>query len=156
MVSTRWIKEIMMRGESNYEDLSGRIRLEGPPGVRHHCTARMAVAVVDGRPVALLFPASRRVVLDRLGRMLGADDVRLVACDEGDRILGGHDAGASRPLPDLSDVSLLMDATLLSARAMEVRSPDGGEPVRLSLEDWLAAANPGLGFFTEPDRETDA
>jgi hypothetical protein len=156
MISTSWIKEIMMRGGFNYEDLSGRIRLEGPSGLLHTCTARMAVAVVDGRPVALIFPASRRVVLDRLGRMLEADDVRLAGCDEGDRILGDRDAGAARPLPDLSDVSLLMDATLLSARAMEIRSSDGEEPVRLSLEDWLAAANPGLGFFTEPDRGADA
>ncbi len=111
------------------------------------------VALVDDRPVALVFPATRCVVVDRLGRLLGADHVRLASCDEVDWIFGDGESDGTRPLPDLRGVSVLMDATLLSARALEIQSPGPEGPCRFTLEDWLATANPGLGFFTEPDRE---
>jgi prolyl-tRNA editing enzyme YbaK/EbsC (Cys-tRNA(Pro) deacylase) len=109
--------------------------------------------MVDDRPVALVFPASRRVVLGRLGKLLGADEVRLPQCDEVDRIFGDHQTGESRPLPDLRTISVLMDASLWSAKALEIQSCGLEGPVCLTLEDWLSAANPGLGFFTEPDHE---
>ena len=45
----------------------------------------------------------------------------------------------------------MMDASLLSARSLEI-APDGeGKVLRLILEDWLATANLGFGFFAEPD-----
>ena len=44
-----------------------------------------------------------------------------------------------------------MDESLLSARELEIPSSGQEGPVRLTIEDWLALANPGLGFFTVPD-----
>lgn len=151
-----WFNEMLGRRGIKYEDLTGTLRLEAGSGSMSECTATMQVAVVDHRPIALLFPSSRRVVLERLGKLLRADDVSLAPCDAVDRIFGGRESGACHPLPDLRDVSVLMDATLLSARTMEIRANGEQDTVRLSLEDWLAAANPGLGFFTEPDRGGNA
>ena len=119
------------------------------------CTARVVVAVVDDRPVALVFPASRRVVLDRVRKLLGADDAFLAPRDEVDRFLGDGPAGASPSQAVPLAIALLLDASLLSARALEIRSCGEQGVVRLTLEDWLAMANPGLGFFTEPDRGPD-
>lgn len=120
------------------------------------CTACVAVAVVDNRPVALLFPASRRVVLERLAKLFRADEVRLAACDEVDRILPDPADGSGLATPAPATVPLLMDASLLSAPAIEVRPCGDRGPVRLTLEDWLATARPTLGFFTEPARGLDA
>jgi hypothetical protein len=89
-------------------------------------------------------------VLERLRRLLGADEARLATCEEIDRILDEPPIGVSPPRPALPGVSLLLDASLLSARALEIRSC-GECPFRLSLEEWLPMADPGLGFFTEPD-----
>ena len=116
------------------------------------CSARVVIALVDDRAIALIFPATRCVVLDRLGKLLGADEVHLAPCEEVDRIFGDRERDASRPWPDLRSVSVLMDASLLSARALEIESCGTVGPFRLALEDWLATANPVLGFFTEPDR----
>lgn len=113
--------------------------------------AKLAVVLADGRPIALVFPASRRVVPDRLRKLLGADEVRDAPCDEVDRILGDLDALETPPVPDRSRVPLLIDATLLSARAMEIPGCGGQGTVRLSLEHLIATAYPDLGFFTEPD-----
>jgi prolyl-tRNA editing enzyme YbaK/EbsC (Cys-tRNA(Pro) deacylase) len=117
----------------------------------HGCMARMAIAVVDGRPVALIFPASRRVVLERLGKLLGADEVRLADRDEVDDVAGRRGVASSRAVADSRRMSVLMDASLLSARSLEIAPDAEGTPLRLTIEDWLATANPGLGFFTEPD-----
>ena len=138
----------------------GRSDVDIPEAIRRPdagpgCTARIVVAVVDGRPVALVFPASRRVVLDRVRKLLGGDDAFLAPREEVDRILGDGPAGASpsRPVPLV--IALLLDASLLSERALEIRSYGEDGVVRLTLEDWIAMANPGLGFFTEPGRRPD-
>lgn len=128
-----------------------RDRIDATPSLAAAgCAARVAVAVVDDRPVALIFPASRRVVLDRLRKLLRADHVRLAVCDEVARFVGVPPTGADRPAPAPPGVPLLMDASLLSARALDFRPDREGESIRLPLEDWLAAANPALGFFSEP------
>jgi prolyl-tRNA editing enzyme YbaK/EbsC (Cys-tRNA(Pro) deacylase) len=114
------------------------------------CLAKVAIAVADDRPIALIFPASRRIVLDRLGKLLGADEVRLADRGEVARIFGEGESGPPRPLSEVRGASLLMDASLLSARTLEVQSGGQKATVRLTLEDWLATASPGLGFFTEP------
>jgi prolyl-tRNA editing enzyme YbaK/EbsC (Cys-tRNA(Pro) deacylase) len=127
------------------------VRIDAGPG----CTARIVVAVVDDRPVALVFPASRRVVLDRVRKLFGADDAFLAPRDEVDRFLDDGPAGTSPSSRVPLAMALLLDATLLSARALEIRSCGEEGVVRLTLEDWLAMANPGLGFFTEPDQGAD-
>jgi hypothetical protein len=139
---------------SNQEESRGCIVLgevrdrDGRP-----CTARMTVAVVDDRPVALIFPATRRVVLDRLRKLLGADEVRLAPCDAVKRIFGDPKAVLrSGSVPDPGGLAVLMDASLLSARTLEIQSNGEARPIRLTVEGWLATANPGLGFFAEPDR----
>jgi prolyl-tRNA editing enzyme YbaK/EbsC (Cys-tRNA(Pro) deacylase) len=149
--------DILKKRGVKYEDVHGHVVLgakeSGVDG--RGCTARIVVAVVDDRPVALVFPASRRVVLHRLQNLLGADEVRLAPCDEVERVFGERGAGTSRTSPDLRGISLIMDASLMSARALEIRSGGREGFVRLTLEDWLAAADPGLGFFTEPDPGPD-
>lgn len=156
MTSKRWINEVLNRGIGGCEELPRCILLgDGLGGAGRGCTARMAFALVDHRAVALIFPASRRVVLDRLRKLLGADEVRLAPCDEVDRILEDRTAELYPSLPDLRRISLLMDASLLSARSLEIQTCAAEDPVRLTLEDWLATADPGLGFFTEPNHESN-
>lgn len=119
------------------------------------CIARVVVAVVDDRPIALVFPASRRVVLERLRKLLAADEVRLAPCEEAAGFLGDPPPGTAGQSPGLPGGPLLMDASLLSARALEIRRCGEEGSVRWAIEDWLAAANPILGFFTEPARPHD-
>lgn len=147
----QWIYHMLHIRNRDDAGHGGRIMPGAARGAGAGCPARVAMAVVDERPVALVFPASRRVVVDRLRRLLGADHVRMAADDEIDRIMGDPRAWTSRPHHVPPAVSLLMDASLLSARMLEVRSSSEEEPVRLAVEDWLASANPGLAFFTEPD-----
>ena len=121
-------------------------------GAGRGCPAKLTIAVVDDRPVALVFPASRRVVLDRLRKLLGADEVRLAPREEIVRILDDHPDGAGRPPTAPPGVPLIVDASLLSVWSLCIESYQEEGPVKLPLEDWLTTARPRLGFFTEPAR----
>jgi hypothetical protein len=133
-----------------------QINLKGRPnGPGLGVTAKVAIALADDRPIALIFPASRRVVPDRLRKLLGADEVCLSPPGEVDRILGDGETRRSCSLPEMRGVSLLIDASLWSARTLEVQTCGQEATVRLTLEDWLSTASPGLGFFTEPDSGED-
>jgi prolyl-tRNA editing enzyme YbaK/EbsC (Cys-tRNA(Pro) deacylase) len=113
--------------------------------------ATMAFAVADDRPVALIFPAGRRVVPDRLHKLLGADHVRLATGDETARFLGDLAAGAPGAIPAVPGIRPLIDASLLSARALHVQPGGAGACIRLPPEEWLATADPAVGFFSEPE-----
>jgi prolyl-tRNA editing enzyme YbaK/EbsC (Cys-tRNA(Pro) deacylase) len=155
VASTQWFLQMLTQRGVDGEGLQGRIALgeSRNGGAGPGRPARVVVAVVDDRPVALIFPASRSVVVGRLGKLLGADEVRLASCEEVDRILEDGDTEVYQPLSAPRSISLLMDASLLSARELEIQSCGQEGSVRLTLEDWLTLANPGLGYFTVPDRE---
>jgi Cys-tRNA(Pro)/Cys-tRNA(Cys) deacylase len=152
--SNRWLIQMLTQHGADREKWRGRIILAATRtfGAGTGCTARVMVAVVDNRPVALIFPASRCVVLGRLGKLLDADEVHLASREEVDRLLETRETGAPRPSSGPRGISLLMDESLLSARELEIPSGGQDESVRLTIEDWLALANSGLGFFTVPDR----
>ncbi len=154
LASDQWLLRMLTRHGADLQELHGRTILEArrTAGAGTGCTARVVVAVVDNRPVALIFPASRCVVLGRLGKLLDADEVHLASREEVDRLLEVRETGAHRPSSDPRRISLLMDESLLSARELEIPTCGQEAPVRLRIEDWLALANPGLGFFTVPDR----
>jgi hypothetical protein len=68
------------------------------------------VAVIAaGRPVELILPASRRVVLDRVRTALGSLDVRLATEGEVERYFPGTEPGAIPALRHWEGVELLMD-----------------------------------------------
>src|SRR5437667_12026780 len=45
--------------------------------VSGHRVAKVVIVIADGRPVELILPASRHVVLERVREVLGAESVRL-------------------------------------------------------------------------------
>ncbi len=135
----------------NHANTSAIENLDGRNGLGAGRRARVAIVLADNRPIALIFPASRRLVLDRLRKLLGADDVRLAEPDEVEQIHGRGRMGPIPSLPDLRGVSSLVDATLMSARTLLVRYLCHEAVVPMNLEDWLSSADSGWGFFTEPD-----
>ena len=128
------------------------------PGVRDRRDpgrmARLAIAMADDRPIALVFPAGRRVVLDRLRKLLEADEVRLADRVESEGVFGRGKTGPTPAPPEPGSLALLVDSSLLNARSLEVRSAWRETVSLVDLETWLTTAEPGLGFFTEPDADS--
>src|SRR5438067_10238410 len=63
-----------------------------------HRVAKVVVAIVDGRPVELILPASRRVRLDRVQRLIGAGAARLATEKEIEDYFSDCETGAIPPL----------------------------------------------------------
>jgi Ala-tRNA(Pro) deacylase len=156
MVTAQWIKTMLEQRGVVYQALSPRGDVtaeEADPSepVSGQRLVRVAVALVDVRPVELILPASRRVVLNRVGKLLGADDVRLACEAELGRIFLVCETGALAPLQLWKDVVVLMDASLSSAGNLVIPAGTDEQAIRLDFQDWFSRVNPGVGFFTEPD-----
>src|SRR5262249_31049892 len=77
-----------------------------------HRVAKVVVVMADGRPVELILPASRRVLLDWVRALLGAREVRLANEEEMGRHFTDCERGAIPALRHWQDVPVLMDGAL--------------------------------------------
>src|SRR5262245_33678754 len=117
MLATAWVQEMLQEKGVAFEEchhpesytaqaLAQREHISG-----HH-VAKVVAVLVDGRPYALVVPASRNVVLDRVAQLLGAKDVRLASEDEMERCFPGCECGAVPPLRHWQDAEVLMDESM--------------------------------------------
>jgi Ala-tRNA(Pro) deacylase len=113
--------------------------------------AKVVVVIADGRPVELVLPASRRVVLERVQKLLGASAVRLASEAEMEQIFTDCETGAIPPLRHWKDVAVLMDASLASVRDLVFQAGTHEDAIRLKYEDWFALVTPRVEFFAVPE-----
>ena len=113
--------------------------------------AKVVVVIADGRPVELILPASRRVVLDRVRKLLGTNAVRLASEAEMERIFTDCETGAIPPLRHWKDVAVLMDASMSNAQDLVFQAGTHEDAVRLKFQDWFALVNPRVEFFAVPE-----
>ena len=100
LTSNPWLLRMLTRGGADREELHRRIILAATRtvGAGTGCAARLMVAVVNNRPVAPIFPASRCVVPGRLGKLLDSDEVHLASREEVDRLLEVRETGGASAL----------------------------------------------------------
>ncbi len=152
MATVAWIKDMLERRGIAYEELHHRAAFTAQEVAQSEhisgkCMAKVVVIIADGRPVELILPASRRVVLDRVRRLIGADAVRLANEAEMERIFTDCETGAIPPLRHWKDVPVLMDAAMSNARELAFQAGTHEDAIRLPLEDWLALVRPARGIL---------
>ena len=117
MSTATWVRSELEQGGVTFEEvhhpeaytaqtLAQREHFSG------HRVAKVVVAMVDGRPVELILPASRRVRLDRVQRLLGAGEVRLATEAEMEQHFGDCETGAIPPLRHWQNVEVLLHLRL--------------------------------------------
>jgi Ala-tRNA(Pro) deacylase len=154
MATPDWIKSMLEKRGVAYEERHHRAAFTAQEvaqseHISGHCVAKVVVVIADGRPVELILPASRRVVLDRLRTLLGARAVRLAAEAELERIFTDCETGAIPPLRHWKDVTVLMDASMTGARELVFQAGTHEDAIRLNFQDWLRLVGPLVGSFTE-------
>jgi Ala-tRNA(Pro) deacylase len=118
--------------------------------VSGHRVAKVVAVVADGRPVELIVPASRRVVLEWVRAVLGAREVRLASEEEVARYFTDCEVGAVPPLRHWRDVEVLMDACLQIDGEVVFPAGTHEDAVRVPCRDWMRLVNPRVARFTEP------
>jgi len=159
MATTTWIQNALKeRGvayeEQHHLEVFTAQQVAQCEHVSGHRLAKVVVVLADGRPVELILPASRRVVLARLAAILGARDVRLASEREMDQIFNDCETGAIPPLRHWKDVAVVMDATMRVAGDIVFQAGTHEDTIRLKFNDWFALVNPRVESFTEPDNAT--
>jgi Ala-tRNA(Pro) deacylase len=152
MATFAWIKNMLKERGVAFEELRHRPALTAQEvaqseHVSGHRLAKVVVAIADGRPVELILPASRRVVLDRVRELLAASAIRLASEAEMDRIFTDCETGAIPPLRHWKDVTVLMDASMSHAKDLVFQAGTHEDAIRLKFEVWLALVSPRVESF---------
>jgi Ala-tRNA(Pro) deacylase len=118
--------------------------------VSGHRVAKVVVVMADGRPVELIVPATRRVVLEWVRALLGAREVRLASEEELGRYFTDCELGAMPALRHWRDVEVLMDTSMQVDGEVVFPAGTHEDAVRVPCQDWLRQVNPRVARFTEP------
>jgi Ala-tRNA(Pro) deacylase len=119
--------------------------------VSGHRVAKVVVVLADGKPVELVLPASRRVVPERVGALLGARRVEFGTEGEMDALFTGCQTGAIPPLPHWEGVGVLMDESMHVEGDIVFQAGTHTDAVRLRFDDWFGLVKPRVGSFSKPE-----
>ena len=155
MTSTSWIKDMLEKRGVAFESLHHRVAFTSQEVAQsEHISgdnlAKVVVVIADGRPVELILPASRRVVLDRLRKLFGVNAIRLASEAELERIFTDCETGAIPPFRHWKEVAVLMDASMSNAQDLVFQAGTHEDAIRLKFQQWFALVNPRVEFFAVP------
>jgi Ala-tRNA(Pro) deacylase len=101
--------------------------------------------------VELILPASRRVRLERVQRLLGAREVRLATEPEMEQYFKDCETGAIPPLRHWQNVEVLMDTAMQVAGNILFPAGTHRDAVSMRFEDWFRIVNPPVASFSEAE-----
>ena len=107
--------------------------------VTGHHLAKVVVVMADGRPVELIVPASRRVVLERVRTLLCplARSVWHPRPKWNDSLSIARPVRCTSPSRRWKDVDVLMDASMPRTGELVFQAGTHEDAIGLAVEDWL-------------------
>lgn len=155
MATATWIRnELDQRGiayeELHHPDAFTAQQVAEFEHVSGHRVAKVVCVMADGRPVELVLSASRRVMLDWVGQLLGARKVRLATEDELERFFTDCEPGAIPALRHWRDVDVIMDGYLRLDGDILIQAGTHRDAVRMRFDDWFELVRPRVELLSEP------
>jgi Ala-tRNA(Pro) deacylase len=109
--------------------------------------AKPVIAVVDGRKVMLVLPASYLVNLEKVRAALGAHDVQLADEDELTRIFADCEMGALPPFGNLYGLDVYVDETITRDKHIEFRAGTHTDTIGVQYADFARLVQPKVIDF---------
>ncbi len=155
MATATWVREELDRRGIPYQELHHpdaytAQEVAHEEHVSGHRVAKVVGVLADGRPVELVLPASRRVDLERVRQLLGADAVRLATEDELCRHFTDCEPGAIPALRHWGNVEVIMDSYLKADGDILILGGTHRDALRIRFDDWFAVVNPRVELLSEP------
>ncbi len=155
MATATWIRnELNQRGivfeEMHHPDAYTAQEVAQREHISGHRVAKVVCVMADGRPVELVLPASRRVALDRLRDLLGAQEVRLADEDEVQRYFTDCEPGAIPALRHWQGLEVIMDGHLNVEGSIFILGGTHRDAVGMLFDDWFDMVNPRVECLSEP------
>jgi Ala-tRNA(Pro) deacylase len=116
-----------------------------------HRVAKVVCVLADGWPCELVLPASRRVRLDWVARLLGADTVRLATEDQLTEYFPDCEPGALPALRYWEGVEVIADGHLKTDGDIMIMGGTHRDAVRMNFDDWFNLVQPRIELLSEPD-----
>jgi len=155
MATATWVKNELEQQHVPYEELHhpqaySAQAVAQQEHVSGHRVAKVVIALADGRPLVLVLPASRRVRLDQLAELLGAERVCLAREDELRQLFPDCEVGAIPPLRHWPGIEVIMDGTLRCDDAIVFQAATHSDAVLVSFDSWFQMVQPRVEAFSEP------
>jgi Ala-tRNA(Pro) deacylase len=155
MASATWIRdELEQRGiayeELHHPDVFTAQEVAQREHVSGHRVAKVVCVMVDGKPVELVLPASRRVDLGWVKQLLGGRDVRLATENELAQFFTDCEPGAIPALRHWRGVDVIMDANLQVKGDILIQGGTHRDAIRMRFDDWFGMVNPRVELLSEP------
>ena len=154
MATATWITEMLEQEHVPYEESHHPAAFTAQTvaqkeHISGHRVAKVVVVLVDGRPVELVLPASRHVVLEDVRHLLGVGEVRLATEEEMDKFFPDCERGAIPALRHWPSVEVLMDTSMIVTGDILIQAGTHYDAVRMRFEDWMRLVNPQVGSFSQ-------
>jgi len=119
--------------------------------VSGHHVAKVVCVLADGWPCELVLPASRRVLLDWVAELLGAERVQLATEDQLARYFPDCEPGALPALRYWEGVEVIADGYLNTAGDILIMGGTHRDAVRMNFDDWFNLVQPRVELLSELD-----
>jgi Ala-tRNA(Pro) deacylase len=160
MATATWVRDELDRRGVPYEELHHRDaytaqQLAQAEHVSGHRVAKVVCVMVNGRPVEMVLPASRRVDLDWARHVLRADEVRLASEEEVAAYFDDCEVGAIPALRHWRDVDVIMDGHLCCDGDILLQGGTHRDAIRIRFDDWFKIVNPNVELLSEAPKGRD-
>jgi Ala-tRNA(Pro) deacylase len=154
MATATWVcDELDQRGiayqELHHPDAYTAQELARREHVSGHRVAKVVCVLADGRPVELVLPASRRVMLDWVRHLLGAREARLATEPELARHFPDCEVGAIPALRHWRGVEVIVDGHLCCGGDILLLGGTHRDALRMNFDDWFEVVRPRVEMFSE-------
>lgn len=154
MAIATWVRdELNQRGiayeECHHDDAFTAQQVAQREHVSGHRVAKVVCIMADDRPVELVLPASRRVLLDWVRQLLGANQIRLATEDELRQWFSDCEVGAIPALRHWRGVDVVMDSNLQTTGDILILGGTHCDAIRMRFDDWFEMVRPRVELLSE-------
>lgn len=116
--------------------------------------AKTIAVLVDGEPALAVVPATRRLDLAKLRKVVGSENVTVAHEAEFQGLYPDCDLGAMPPFGELYGQKTFLDETLRAEEKIAFHAGDHRTAIEMSYADFERLCNPVPADFSGPQRET--
>ena len=110
--------------------------------------AKTVIVQLDGEMAMAVLPANRKIILQDLREVTGADQVKFVPEDQFKKLFPDCETGAMPPFGNLYGMEVFMAASLTENEVIAFNAGSHTEVIKLAFKDFERLAHPNVLSFT--------
>jgi Ala-tRNA(Pro) deacylase len=155
MAPATWIRSELEQQGIAFEELHHAEAYTAQEVAQHehvsgHRVAKVVCVMADERPIEMVLPASRCLMLDWVRQLLRGGQVRLASEEEMQCYFTDCEVGAIPALRHWQGVEMIMDGHLNVEGDIFILGGTHRDAFRIRFDDWFKMVNPRVEMLSEP------